>query len=71
MTPNEFGQIISAELEKRGWNARTLSLAANVPYDTARMAALGELNLKLETTTKIVVALGLKITIEPQTEASA
>lgn len=65
MTTIELGKIISDGMIARGWSARKLSEMANVPYDTARMASQGTLNPSLRTTTKLVVALDLKIEILP------
>jgi transcriptional regulator with XRE-family HTH domain len=65
MTSIELGKIISDGMTARGWSAKKLSEMANVPYDTARMASQGTLNPSLKTTTKLVVALDLKLEILP------
>jgi hypothetical protein len=68
MTSIEFGKIVSEQMAIRGWSARKLSQMAKVPYDTARMASQGSLNPSLQTTTKLVVALDLKLEILPVTD---
>jgi predicted transcriptional regulator len=65
MSSQELAERLQQEIQKRGWNPSDLARAAGVPYESARRALIGDLDLRLSSTTKLVVACGLTIALEP------
>lgn len=62
MTPEQLASILQEELKKRGWNVSRLAREAGLPFETTRRAVRAMGDLRLETTTRLLVAVGRELT---------
>lgn len=69
MNKTELGELLTREVKARKWDAKRLSVVADVAYESARSALAGRLNPTIETTTKLVVAVGYDLVAVPQEAA--
>ena len=58
MTPEQLSEVLNEEMDKRGWNVSRLAREAELPFETTRRAVRAMGNVSLETTTKLLVAVG-------------
>lgn len=65
MNSQELSVILNKELSALNWTVQRLAKEANVPYETARRAVRGVGNISLESTTRLLVALGKDIAVKP------
>lgn len=63
MTPQELAHVLDHELKKRGWTVSRLASEAGLPFETTRRAVRAMGNLSLETTTKLLVAVGRELAV--------
>lgn len=62
MTPRQLADVLAEEMEKRGWNVSQLAREAGLPFETTRRAVRAMGNVSLETTTRLLVAVGRELT---------
>lgn len=62
MTPRQLADVLAEEMEKRGWNVSQLAREARLPFETTRRAVRAMGNVSLETTTRLLVAVGRELT---------
>jgi transcriptional regulator with XRE-family HTH domain len=63
MTPEDLAAVLRAGMEERGWTVQELANAAGVWYETARRATQAIGSTSLESTNKLLVAIGRKLEI--------
>ena len=62
MTPQELAAILEEEMTKREWSVSRLAKEAHLPFETTRRAVRAIGNIRLETTTKLLVAVDRELT---------
>lgn len=61
MKPEDLAALLDHELKKRSWSVSRLSKEAGLPFETTRRAVRGMGNVTLDTTTKLLVAVGREL----------
>ncbi|SEI68615.1 hypothetical protein SAMN04488058_101340 [Deinococcus reticulitermitis] len=64
MTPEELSTLLQNELQKRGWTVDDLAEKAGVAYETARRATQAIGSISLPVTTKLLVAVDKRLTVQ-------
>lgn len=61
MTPEQLATLLNEELRTRSWTITRLAEEAGLPFETTRRAVKSMGNLSLETTTRLLVAVGREL----------
>jgi len=65
MTSQQLSALLEQEISARGWVINDLAKAAGVAYESARRAVRGDYGITLESTNKLLGAVGQSIISTP------